>query len=148
MKNRERKGPSRGIIQKCEPHERSLCAPKFGESSHEETLHQERCARRAAWDLAKYIYKLKDADKATFYTPIEAKVMPALISKSPEEREFIVESGASMHMRSKKHSSSNELDTVQRYRNPTAQAILSQEAFGVLLLPLHSNRIDCRLSLS
>ena len=53
QKIRERKGPSRGIIQKCEPHERSPCAPKFGERSHEETLHQERCARRAAWDLAK-----------------------------------------------------------------------------------------------
>ena len=29
-KNRERKGPSQGVIQKCEPHERSPCAPKFG----------------------------------------------------------------------------------------------------------------------
>ena len=37
---------------KCEPHERS---PKFEERSQEETLHQERCARRAAWDLAKII---------------------------------------------------------------------------------------------
>ena len=26
---------------------------KFGERSHEETLHQERCARKAAWDFAK-----------------------------------------------------------------------------------------------
>ena len=51
IKNREREGPSRGIIQKCEPHERSPCAPKLGERSHEETLHQERCARRAAWDI-------------------------------------------------------------------------------------------------
>ena len=30
----ERKGPSRGIIQKCAPHERSPCAPKFEERSH------------------------------------------------------------------------------------------------------------------
>ena len=30
IKTRERQGPSRGIVQKCEPHERSLCAPKFG----------------------------------------------------------------------------------------------------------------------
>ena len=52
-KNRERKGLSRRIIQKCEPHERGPCAPKFGERSHEETLHQERCARKAAWDLGK-----------------------------------------------------------------------------------------------
>ena len=50
IKIREREG---GFIQKCEPHERSPCAPKFGEISHEEALHQERCARRVAWDLAK-----------------------------------------------------------------------------------------------
>ena len=60
---RETKGPSRGIIQKCAPLERSHCAPKFGEISHEETLHQERCARKAAWDLAKNIYRLKHSDK-------------------------------------------------------------------------------------
>ena len=38
MKIRERKGPSQGIIQKWEPHGRGLCAPKFGERSHEETI--------------------------------------------------------------------------------------------------------------
>ena len=36
----ERKGQSRGINHKCEPHERSPCAPKFGERSHEDTLHK------------------------------------------------------------------------------------------------------------
>ena len=36
-----------------EPQERSPCAPKLEETSHEETLHQERCARRVAWNLAK-----------------------------------------------------------------------------------------------
>ena len=44
----ERKGPSRGTIPKCAPHERSLCAHNFGERSHEETLHQERCVGRVA----------------------------------------------------------------------------------------------------
>ena len=48
---RERKG--RGMIQKCVPHERSLCAPKVEERSDEETSNQEGCARRAAWDVAK-----------------------------------------------------------------------------------------------
>ena len=32
--------------------------------------------RKAAWSLAKNIYKLKNADKAAFYIPIEARVMP------------------------------------------------------------------------
>ena len=59
-KNREINGPSRGIVQKCAPRERSPCAPRFGERSHEKTLHQERCARKAAWDLAKNIYKLQE----------------------------------------------------------------------------------------
>ena len=59
--------------------------------------------REAAWDLARNIYKLKSSDKATFCTPIEAKVMSAPTSKRPEEREFVVDSGASMHMMSKKN---------------------------------------------
>ena len=73
IKNRESKGPSRGIVQKCAPHERGPCAPKFDKRSHEETLHQERCARKAAWDLAKNIYKLKNSDKTTFYVPGEGR---------------------------------------------------------------------------
>ena len=42
-----------------------LARQKFEERSHEETLHQEGCARIAAWDLAKHFYKLKNSDKAT-----------------------------------------------------------------------------------
>ena len=41
-----RKGRSRGVIQKCEPYERSPCAPRFEEMSQDETSHQERCTRR------------------------------------------------------------------------------------------------------
>ena len=48
FKKRERKGPSQGIIPKCEPHERGLCAPKFMERPQEETLQQGRCARGVA----------------------------------------------------------------------------------------------------
>ena len=102
IKIRERTGPSRGVIQQCASHGRSLCAPSFEERSHEETLHQEGCARKAAWDLAKNIYKLHNSGKATLDTLFEARVMPAPTSKSPEEREFVVDSGASMHMMSKK----------------------------------------------
>ena len=53
IKIRERKGPSRGVDQKCEPHERNPCAPTFEARTRDETLQQERCARRVAWDLAK-----------------------------------------------------------------------------------------------
>ena len=45
--------------------------------------------------------------------------MPAPSSKKPEEREFAVDSGASMHMLSKKDLSSDERETVRRPRKPT-----------------------------
>ena len=42
-----------------------------------------------------------------------------LVSKNTEERMFVVDSGASMHMLSKKDLSSEEMDTLRRSRNPT-----------------------------
>ena len=39
------------IMQKCEPQERNPCAPKFGDRTLQDTLQQEGCARREAWDL-------------------------------------------------------------------------------------------------
>ena len=40
--------------------------------------------------------------KNTLYSPIEARTTLALTSKLLEEREFVIDSGASMHMLSKK----------------------------------------------
>ena len=59
VKNRERKGPSQGVTQHSDPHERSPCAPTFEDRSEKQTLKQERCARRVAWKMAKSIHKLK-----------------------------------------------------------------------------------------
>ena len=42
---------------------------KFEDRSQEETERQERCARGKAWNLAKHTYKLKEKDKATFFSP-------------------------------------------------------------------------------
>ena len=142
IRERKKKGPSRGIIPKCEPHERSPCAPKFGESSHEETWRQERCGRRVAWDLAKNIFKLKNADKTTFYSSIESEEMPAPTSKSPEEREFLVESEASMHMMSKKDSSSDELVTLRRSRNPTVVLTANGEVHTNEEAQVHVHDLD------
>ena len=55
----------------------------------------------------------QNADRAALDTPTEARVMPAPTSKSPEEGEFAVDSGASMHLMSKKELCSDELDTVR-----------------------------------
>ena len=59
------------------PHQRSPYATNFADRSHEETERQERCARGKAWNLAKHIYKLKEKDKATFYSPTDEWIMPA-----------------------------------------------------------------------
>ena len=102
--NKEVQNPYSGVDGKRgSAHPRgSPCALRFEERSQDEALHQERCARRVAWDWATSVYKLKNEDKATFYSPTEIQAMPPPISASPEEREIVVDSGASMHMLRKK----------------------------------------------
>ena len=56
----ETQNPSLGMICPGEPHERSPNAPQFVHRSQEETEWQERCAREAAWKLAKSVLKLKE----------------------------------------------------------------------------------------
>ena len=51
------------------------------------------------------------AEKHEILEKIEARVMLAPTSKRPEVREFVVDSGASMHTMSTKELSSDELDT-------------------------------------
>ena len=116
---RKRRGPSQGVIQKCEAHERSPCAPKFEDRTQEETLQQERCARREAGDLARNVHKVNDKDKVTFVSPSEVWSSPGPPSKKPEEREFVVDCGASMHMLSMEALNSMELETIWESRNPT-----------------------------
>ena len=93
--------PSLGYICPGEPHQRSPNAPKFEDRSQEETQWQEQGAREAAWKLAKRVLKLKEHQRAAFFSPSENKCLPASTLK-PEEREFVVDSGASMHTISKK----------------------------------------------
>ena len=104
--------PSLGYICPGEPDERSPNAPKFEDRPQEETEWQEQGAREAAWKLAKSVIKLKEHERATFFSPSENRCLPASTLK-PEEREF-VDSGASMHMISKKDLSDAEMDTLTK----------------------------------
>ena len=61
-------------------------ALKFEDGSQEETERQERCARGDAWRLAKNIYKLKEKDKTTFFSPTNVWCLPAPSVTKPEER--------------------------------------------------------------
>ena len=104
--------PSHGMI--C-PSERNPNAPKFEDRSQEETEWQERCARETAWTLANSVLKLKEQN---IFSPSENRCLPASTLK-PEEREFVVDSGASMHMISKKDLNDIEMDTLTKSCCPT-----------------------------
>ena len=71
------KNPSLGYICPGEPHERSPNAPKFEDRSQEETEWQEQGAREAAWKLAKNVFKLKEHQRAAFFSPAENRCLPA-----------------------------------------------------------------------
>ena len=112
------KNPSLGMICPGEPHQRSPNAPKFEDRSQEETEWQEQGAREAAWKLAKSVLNSKEKNKATFFSPTENRCLPASTLK-PEEREFVVDSGASMHMISKKDLNDAEMGSLTKSCSPT-----------------------------
>ena len=86
---------------------------------------------------------LKEHDRATFLSP-ENRCLPASTLK-PEEREFVVDSGASMHMISKKDLSNAEMDTLTKSCSLTIvitangevqtheEAIMSVQRIGYIL---------------
>ena len=71
------------------------------------------CPREAAWKLAKRVLKFKEHERATFFSPSDNRCLPASTLEL-EEREFVVDSGASMHMISKKDLSNTEMDTLTK----------------------------------
>ena len=112
------KNPSLNYICSGEPRQRSPNVPKFEDRSLEETEWQEQGAREAAWKLAKSVLNLKEHQRAAFFSPSENRCLPASNLKL-EEREFVVDSGASMHMISKKDFSDAEMDTLTKSCSPT-----------------------------
>ena len=70
--------------------------------------------------LTKSVFKkLKEQERATFFSSSEKRCLPAPSTLKPEEREFVVDSGASMHMISKKDLSDAEMDTLTKSCSPT-----------------------------
>ena len=103
--------PSLGMICPGDPHQRDPIAPNFEDTSQEETEWQERCR------LAKSILKLKEKIKqhSSHLRKIGACLHQLL---KLEDREFVVDSGASTHMISKKDLNSAEMDTLTTSRSP------------------------------
>ena len=119
--------PSFGYTCPGEPHQRSPNAPKFEDRSQEEIEWQEQGAREAAWKLAKNVLKLKEHQRATFFSSSENRCLLASTLK-PEERKFVVDSCASMHMISKKDLSDAEMDTLTKSCSPTIVTTANGEA--------------------
>ena len=80
--------------------------------------------QRGSWP--KVYLKLKDKNKATFFSPSEYRCLLASTLKH-EEREFVVDSGASMHMISKKDLNDAEMDTLTKSCSPTIVITASVE---------------------
>ena len=91
----------------------SVCAKIRGKKTGRNLAARKMRPQRSMGNAGN-VYKLTNKDKATFCSPSEAWVMPAPSSQT-EEREFVVDSGASMRMLSKQVSSSVELGTPQRW---------------------------------
>ena len=105
--------PSLGFFCPGEPHQRSPNAPKFEDWSQEETEWQEQGSPRAAWKLAKSVLKLKEHERATFFSLSENRCLPASNLK-PEGRGFVVDSGVSMLLISKDDLSDAKMDTLTK----------------------------------
>ena len=115
-KNRDQN--SLGYICPGEPHQCTPNAPKFEDRSQEEKEWQEQGAREAAWKLAKSVLNFKEQERATSFSPSGNRCLPASTLK-PEERKFVVDSSASMHMTSKKDLNDAEMDTLKKSCSPT-----------------------------
>ena len=92
-------------------------------------------------DWPKNILKLKERDKATFFSPTNEWSLPAPVTVKPEERELVADSDASMHILSRKDLNSAELETVRVSKNPTtvvttARCKHKQRRRSRVLLPL------------
>ena len=111
--------PSLGMICPGEPHQRNPNAPKFEDRCQEETEWQEQGAREAAWWVAtSIIIEVEKKQSSILLTLSENRCLLASNLK-PEEREFVVDSGTSMLMISKKELNSAEMDTLTKSCSPT-----------------------------
>ena len=64
-------------------------------------------------------YKLKENEKATFYSPSEEWAMPTACTTKPEDGEFAVDSGPCVHLVSKGDLNFAELETMRISKKPT-----------------------------
>ena len=94
IKIRERKGPSQGIIQKCETQER---IPWPQNSRKGRQMRPSGKSGAPAKQPGTWQRLPTNSSQDKFYSLAEAWVMPAPSWTEPDERHFVIDSGASMH---------------------------------------------------
>ena len=92
------------------------------------------------------VLKLKEQERAAFFSPSENWCLPASTLK-PEEREFVVDSGASMHMISKKDLSKAEMDTLTKSCSPTIVITANGEVQRHEEATVHVKELDIFLTM-
>ena len=85
---------------------------------------------------------MKENDEATFYSPAEEWILPVAETKEPEEREFVVDSGASMYMVSQRDLDSAELETMRTSRSPTTLMTANGEVRTNKEATVHVKELD------
>ena len=115
------------IFQKCEPHERVVFARPSLRRGHKRkpcTKKDVFAEQHGTWGRIFTRSNIRTRQRSSL---IEPKATPALTSKLLEEREFVVDSGASMHTLSTKDWSSDELEPLRRSRNPAVVVTANRE---------------------
>ena len=75
--------------------------------------------RQGTESCQQYLQAQRREDKATFYSLAEEWIILAASTIKPKEREFVVDSGASVYVVSKRDLNSAELETVRISKSPT-----------------------------
>ena len=100
--------------------------------------------QRGSWPKT---LKVKEQERAAFLSPSENRCLPAPSTVKPEEREFVVDSGASMHMISKKDLNDAEMDTVTKSCSPTIVIIANGEVQTHEEATVHVKELDMFLTM-
>ena len=87
---------------------------KYEDRSQEDTARQQRCAQSKAWDLAKNIFR---SSKRTTRLLARGRMGPP-VAEPKEPEEFVADSGASVHVVSKRDLDSAELETMRISSGP------------------------------
>ena len=108
--------PSLGYICPGEPHDRSPNAPKFEDWSQERQSGKSKVPAKHRGSWPKMCLNCMKEQHSSHLR--KKRCLPAS-TLTPEERECVVDSGALMHMISKKDSSDAEMDTLTKSCSPT-----------------------------